>query len=349
MAKSSRKRQQTRTIRSIAVGCCLAAVAVAAALVWYKPNLEPVDPTSKQAKLVHVRAGMSARDITALLAKKRLIRSPAAAYLYCLISGKARKLKAGYYDLSAALSTPELFDVLVSGKIATRRLVIVPGLTLKQIAQRVRRAGFIHADDFLAHARADEYATRVSFPLPEGKTVEGYLFPATYTFPIDLSAHEMISRMLQVFARRFYKPHAEEIAKHPLSLHGLVTLASLVEWEARLDRERPIIAGVLMNRLSRGMRLQCDATVQYALGRHKLRLLYEDLKVQSPYNTYIHRGLPPGPICSPSLASLMAALRPAKHDYLFYVARGDGGHIFTRSYSEHLQAIARLRAAGRRG
>jgi len=119
--------------------------------------------------------------------------------------------------------------------------------------------------------------------------------------------------------------------------------AEQTEREAAVDDERPVIAGVLYNRLRTGMRLQCDATVQYALGKHKSRLLYSDLKVKSPYNTYLHAGLPPGPICSPSTASMIAALRPAKHDYLFYVARGGGRHQFTRTYEEHLKAIEAIR------
>ena len=132
-------------------------------------------------------------------------------------------------------------------------------------------------------------------------------------------------------------------AEQKKTIYEVMTLASLVEREAAVDDERPVIAGVLYNRLRTGMRLQCDATVQYALGKHKSRLLYSDLKVKSPYNTYLHAGLPPGPICSPSTASMIAALRPAKHDYLFYVARGGGRHQFTRTYEEHLKAIEAIR------
>ena len=131
------------------------------------------------------------------------------------------------------------------------------------------------------------------------------------------------------------------------SLHEVVTLASIVEEEAKVDKERPLIAGVLLNRLWAGMKLQCDATVQYALPQRKSRLTHEDLRIQSPYNTYLHKGLPPGPICNPGLASLRAALRPAETQYLFYVARGDGTHIFCRTYQEHVAAIKRISAAAR--
>lgn len=345
MAPSTLKRRLTSLIRKLVVlVAATGAAAAIAAVAWYRPALQPVDPTAQKTMLVHVRPGASARQIVDQLAAAGLIRSPAAATIYAFASGTARGLKAGYYDLSPALSVPELLAAIASGDVATRQVVVVPGLKLDQIASRVKRAGLLHADEFLdATRRAADYGDAVDLPLPEEGTVEGYLFPATYTFPIDLPASEIVRRMLQAFSTQFYRPHRDEIERSQLSLHEIVTLASMVEREAARDDERPIIAGVLVNRLRLGWRLQCDATVLYALGHHKPRLTYRDLTVDSPYNTYLHTGLPPGPICSPGLPSLLAALRPAQHDYLFYVARGDGRHVFTRTYAEHLAAISRIR------
>jgi len=326
------------------VALLLLAAGAVLAVAWYRPALRPVDPTASRTRLVKIDKGLSGVDVIRLLHEKGLIRSPLAAQVHALKSGRLQKLKAGYYDLSPAFTTPEVLQTIAEGKVAQRRVVVVPGLRLTQIADRVAASGLVTRDDFLtAASKADPYVGETPMPLPVGLTVEGYLLPATYTFAVGTSAHEIVLRMVEALARDFYDPNAREVQRSGRSLHDLVALASLVEREAAVDDERPVIAGVLYNRLRTGMRLQCDATVQYALGKHKSRLLYSDLKVKSPYNTYLHAGLPPGPICSPSTASMIAALRPAKHDYLFYVARGGGRHQFTRTYEEHLKAIEAIR------
>jgi UPF0755 protein len=273
-----------------------------------------------------------------------LVRSETAALVYGYLGDKRCRLRAGYYDLSPAMSVPEIFTAVAEGRVATRKVAVVPGLRLEQVAERIERAGLVSASDFLKAARASVFLSETGLPIPPTATLEGYLWPATYTIPVGTRAHDIALVMLEAFRERFAKPRAAEIAASGMTLHEVVTLASLVERE---DDERPLIAGVLLNRLRRGWRLQCDATVQYALGRHKSRLSYEDLKVASPYNTYLHTGLPPGPICMPSEASLLAALRPARHEYFFYVACGGGRHVFTRTYEEHLAAIAAIRGGGR--
>jgi UPF0755 protein len=150
--------------------------------------------------------------------------------------------------------------------------------------------------------------------------------------------------MLDEFTRRFYEPHKEEIARSQHSLHEMVTIASLIERETHVSEERARIAGVIENRLRRGMRLQIDATVLYALEKHKSRVLFRDLQVDSPYNTYRHAGLPPGPIASPGLPCLLAALHPEQHDYLFYVVGPEGSHVFSRTEAEHRRAVMRMKA-----
>jgi UPF0755 protein len=328
----------------------LVAVAVAAVAwaTWYRPALRPADPTATGTVLVQLKPGSSLADFCRLLAGKGLLRSETAAMVYGRASGQGRRLKAGYYDLSAAMSTPELFATVAEGKIARRRVVVAPGLRLAQVARRVGESGLRTAAEFLAAARAEDFAGEAGIELPAHGSLEGYLWPATYTLAVGTTPHGIALAMLEAFRDKFARPHEAEMAAGRLSLHSIVTLASLVEREAAADDERPLIAGVMVNRLARGMRLQCDATVQYALPHHKTRLLYADLATPSPYNTYLHAGLPPGPICSPGEASLLAALHPARHDYLFYVASGNGRHTFTRTYQEHLAAIARLRTGGRR-
>lgn len=314
---------------------------------WYLPALRPTDPTARGTVLVHLAPGTSARDFCRLLSSKGLVRNDAAALLYASLSGQRRRLKAGFYDLSATMSVPEIFTVVAEGRIATRKVSVVPGLRLEQVAERVERAGLASAAEFLHAARASFFISETGLDIPPKASLEGYLWPATYTIPVGTGPHGIALVMLEAFRDKFAKPRATEIAASGMTLHQVVTLASLVEREAKVDDERPIIAGVLLNRLRLGWKLQCDATVQYALPHHKSRLTYEDLKAASPYNTYLHAGLPPGPICVPSEASLLAVLQPAKHDFLFYVARGDGRHVFTRTYEEHLAAIAAIRGSRR--
>ncbi len=348
MAKSNRKHQPTTLTLRMLLAAMAAAVAAAVCYgLWYRAALAPVNPAATAPSLVHIPSGSSAQAVAELLQRRQLVRSRIATLLYLAASGQARKLKAGYYDLAPSMSTPEIVATISGGKVAHRKVVVVPGLRLEQVAQRVAKSGLVSADEFLAAARrADLYAGDVHFPLPRGRSVEGYMFPATYSLPVGISARGIVRRMLRAFEANFYDRYRKEIENSPLGLHQIVIIASMVEREAAVDDERPIIAGVLVNRLRLGWKLQCDATVQYALGHHKSRLLFRDLKVKSPYNTYLHKGLPPGPICSPGLPSLLAALRPAKHNYLFYVACGGGRHIFTPTYAEHLAAIERLRKMG---
>lgn len=349
MARKMTIRRRLRTTPSpVLVGLVLVAVAATLWAAWYRPALRPVDATATATQLVHVPRGTSARGFCALLDGKGMLRSARAARLYGDLSGRGRRLKPGYYDLSPSMSVPEIFATVAGGKVAHRKVVVVPGLRLGQIAARVAKAGLATKAEFLAAARAKDCASEVGLSLPASATLEGYLWPATYRFAVGTSPHDMALAMLEAFRDQFVKLHEKEIAHSGLSLRKIVILASMVEREAAVDDERPIIAGVLLNRLARGMRLQCDATVQYALGHHKTRLMYKDLKVESPYNTYLHGGLPPGPICSPGLKSLEAVLKPVKSDYLFYVASGGGRHTFTRTYQEHLAAVARVRS-GRSG
>ncbi|MFO8079652.1 MAG: endolytic transglycosylase MltG [Armatimonadota bacterium] len=309
---------------------------------WYREGLAPANPAG-EAKLVQIREGSSVAEIVGLLHEEALIRDDRAFTLMLKLEDLAGRLQAGVFEISPAMSGEEIARQIVSGEVAIRRLTIPEGLRLTEIAERVEGAGLVlSADDFIEASVATTVASETEMPLPEG-SLEGYLFPETYDFCCDLRPEPIITTMVAEFEASFYQPHREEIEARGLSLHEIVTLASLVEREARVAEERPLIAGVMQNRIDSGMKLQIDATVQYALPEHKERLLFEDLRVESPYNTYLHSGLPPGPIASPGLSSLLAALRPSETDAFFYVARPDGTHVFTPSYQEHLRAIERIR------
>lgn len=254
-----------------------------------------------------------------------------------------QRLKAGIYHIPTPISLWGLTKWLSETKPQLIRLVVWEGMMAKEIAERVERLGLGEAERFMEIVRHPQ--GRVRFPFEWHGDLEGLLFPATYFVP-PLRPHNeayLVQLMVDAFVERFWKPYRNEIDHSPFSLRELVTIASLVQWEVKMDEERPIVAGVILNRLQRGMKLEIDATVLYAVGQRKRRVLYRDLQVDSPYNTYRYKGLPPGPICSPGLPSLLAALRPAKVPYLYYVARGDGYHIFSRTYDEHLKAVAAYR------
>ncbi len=325
------------------VSVVVTALAVAAGLTWgwYQRGLQPVAETGDEI-VVHVATGSGAVGIAEQLQSGGLIRNARAFRIMLGLTGLGARLKAGHYALSPAMTAQEIADRIASGDVATRRVTIPEGLRLEQIADRIAEADVADREDFLEAAVPRTVAEEIEMPLPDD-SLEGYLFPETYDFRYDDGPRAIVLRMVREMQRRFFEPNREEVEARGLSLHEIITLASLVEREAKVDDERALIAGVLQHRLDIGMKLQCDATVQYALGKHRQRLLFDDLEVASPYNTYRHKGLPPGPIASPGLPSLMAALRPRKTDALFYVARPDGTHAFSRSYEEHRQAIREIR------
>ncbi len=322
-------------------------VAVVAGGTAYVRALGSVDPNGNSVKsLVQIENGAGLTEITELLASRNCLRSPVAFKLHALITGRANKLKSGIYQVSTAMSAPDIVQMLVEGRQATATVTVPEGFTIAQIAGRLAEAGLVDENQFRAAATAQAVEEALQIKLPTGaRTAEGYLFPETYNFALSTTADQIVARMAEEFATQFAKGPWQAMPTEARwgSLHEVVTMASLVEEEAQQESERALIAGVLRNRLVRGMRLECDATVLYALGEHRARLTNKDLQIDSPYNTYRHMGLPPGPISNPGLACLSAALEPAQTEYLFYVARGDGSHIFSRTYQEHKAAIRKVR------
>lgn len=333
---------KNRRSRTLVVILALLCVGGAFALgYWCRTQLVPV-AASGEAQIVRIERGAGASRIARQLEAANLIRSAPAFELHLAYSGLGRKLKAGAFEVAPTMSGIEIAERIAAGQTGSRNITVPEGLRLEQIAERVADSGLATADELLAAATPESVADQVEFDLPESG-LEGYLLPETYEFALDTDAQQIVARMVRELEREFVTPNAEAIAASKLNLHEIITLASLVEREARVGDERATIAGVLTNRLDIDMKLQCDATVQYALDEHKPRLTFDDLKVDSPYNTYLHKGLPPGPIAAPGLACLEAALHPAQTDALFYVAQPDGRHVFTRTYEEHLAAIRKIR------
>jgi UPF0755 protein len=294
-------------------------------------------------RVVVIPSGATSSTIGQLLSSAGIVRSASDFVLAVKIRGRSHSLQGGEYRLSPSMTLLQVVDVIARGQVLLYPVTIPEGFTAADVVDAVADKGLSDHEQLTAIVRhgADLY----SFPFLDGAaggSLEGYLLPDTYQIPRGLLAHDVIG----VFLERFGQVAVPlwEAQGNGRSLHEIITMASLVEREARLPEERPVIAGVLYNRLHRRMLLEVDATVLYALGRHKSVVTYKDLDVNSPYNTYRHLGLPPGPIANPGVAAIRATLAPATTDYLYYVARADGSHVFSRTYQEHLAAIRRQRS-----
>ena len=314
----------------------LGAVVVAGVLIYkYYEAAVNRRPAKAVTKTVAVPPGYTTAEIAALLAGEGLIADARPFVWHCRLNGLDGKLQAGEYELSSDDGIPAIAGKLAAGRVHVVRFTVPEGYDKKKTAHVVADAGICSAEEFLeASGRGD----------PEGRVptrdLEGYLFGDTYEVTANAGADVVVATMLERF---FEVTGPEELARARelgRPLQEIVTLASIVEREALLAEERPLVASVFYNRLARGMRLESCATVIYALGDDVRRLTVQDLKVDSAYNTYIHAGLPPGPICSPGRESLMAALYPAETGYLFFVSNGDGSHTFSKTLGGHLAARA---------
>ncbi len=314
-----------------------------AAWVWreLQPPGEGPPATGAERIEVEVPKGADMGEIARLLEVKGAIRDATVFRWLARLQGKAARIQAGRYDLPTDRSAPELLDLLVEGRTRLVKVVVPEGLTAAEAAEMVARQARFTAAQYLALARDTTLADSLGLP---GPTLEGYLFPETYFVDPDISARDFVRLQVQTFREVFDGEIAREPRAQDLTPREIVTLASIVEAEARRADERPVIASVYRNRLEHRMLLEADPTVQYALGGHRERLLYRDLEVDSPYNTYRNPGLPPGPIGSPGRASLEAAVRPDSTPYLYFFWIGDslGTHTFSRTYEEHLRKRAEL-------
>lgn len=313
----------------------LAALAIGG---WITLNAmtRPVDPMAKP-RYFRVMPGESVKAVAERLEREGVIRNAAAALLRIRWSVRDKAIREGTYQVSAAERADRVLLHLIQSPPLRQDVLIREGLWAEEVAKILEERGVASAEEFMSLVkRPQEFAGVVSFQLPKD-SLEGYLFPDTYDFPPLLGARRAIEKMLQTFERKVFVPLERPEAE---KLHTWVVIGSLVELEAMHDDERPRIAGVIYNRLEKGMRLQIDASVLYAL-KERRRLFHSDYATESPYNTYRIPALPPGPICSPGYKSIAAAKAPETHDFLFYVAKSDGYHAFSRTYAEHLRNVQR--------
>ena len=290
---------------------------------------------------VIIPRGASFRVAADSMAASGVIRTPFMFRIYARISGRDRQIQAGTYLLRPGTPWSEVVRDMNGGTAIINRITIPEGFTIAQITPVLVRALGVNADSIDAVVHDSTLRAQLDDP---ASTLEGYLFPDTYVFAPGTSAREAIGEMVKRFQREWKPDYTAQAAALGYTRHEIVTMASIVEKEAKVPEERPVIAAVYYNRLKDGMPLQADPTVQYALGHHTERVLYRDLTVDSPYNTYLHPGLPPGPIASPGGASLRAALKPAKVPFLYFVAAPDGHHEFRETMAGHEQAKRAVRA-----
>jgi UPF0755 protein len=295
--------------------------------------------TDASPQEITIPRGATLAAVAETLQTRGLIRSATLFAFYARMSGRRRAIQAGTYDVPPNATNRELLDLLSTGRPALRRLVVPEGLFLAEVAAAVEQQLGIPAERLLAAARDSALRARLALTTP---TLEGYLYPSTYLVRTDAGAAAVVRQMVAEFETVWLEQWNARLDTLGLTRHEIVTLASIIEGEVRFAPDRPYVSSVYHNRLRQGMRLQADPTVIYALGRRR-RLFERDYQVRSPYNTYLIDGLPPGPIGAPSQESLEAALYPARTDFLFFVARADGQHVFSRTYAEHQRAIQEVR------
>ncbi|MFO1527695.1 MAG: endolytic transglycosylase MltG [Turneriella sp.] len=301
------------------------------AVMWF--SLRSVSDGSRHVDFA-VRSGSNLASVTAKLQEANLIHSSFFFKLYMRLTGRSGKIKFGVYDLSDGMSASQIARTLTSGKTKTISITIAEGLHNRQIADLfVAKKFFASRDEFLQYAAKKSILDKYKIP---AQTVEGYLFPDTYYLPQGYPKEKIIEHMIDHFFDKVKE--VKNFPTDPRKIHEMVILSSIVEREAKLKEERALIAAVFHNRLRDSEPLESCATVQYLFEKPKARLFFKDLEVESPYNTYKVKGLPPGPIGSPGIAAINATVNPEKTDYKFFVLKGDDAHFFSKTYKDHLAA-----------
>ena len=317
---------------------CLGLILLAGGVGW---ALRPPATLAQGPRTTEIPTSLGLLGIARHLAEQEIIRSRAVFVGLAVLRGTARSLKAGEYELPQGASTLGVLQLLETGRVKPRLLVLPEGFTIRELARQVEAEGLAPAADVIRAANNPMLAWSLGI---EASSVEGYLFPDTYRVVKGTRVDELLERMVQRFRDKVGTDDVVARARQRgLSLHQLITLASIVEKEAALAEERPIIARVFLNRLERGMPLQADPTVSYAVAKEGRAPSRDDLQVDHPFNTYRNRGLPPGPIGSPGRSAVEAVLQPADVPYLYFVAIDDRAHHFSTTLEEHNQAVLRYR------
>ena len=349
-AHSRPSRRKSRALGALAaLAIAVVIILVGGYFAWWSAFRRPlVNVEAGRAVTVTVPAGATTGDVAELLARQGVVANPRAFILRAKEADADGALKAGTYELRTGMGYQAAIASLTAGPPPPTDYVTVTipeGFTVEQIGARLEKQAGIPAEEFLALANGGAGQFSAEHPYLEKayrSSLEGFLFPKTYRVKDDYSARDVIEMMLDQFDKETASLDLSRAASRGITLPELVTMASIIERETKVAKERPVVSAVIYNRLAQKMRLDMCSTIEYVIKQHKLRLTYADLNVKSPYNTYRHAGLPPGPIASPGLAALKAAAAPADTDYLYYVLTGhDGSHTFATTPAEFARAKAK--------
>lgn len=320
--------------------------------LWYiNRGLQPMPARDAEVELT-IAKGMNSGQIAAMLEEKGLIRNDTIFKYYLMYKKEGSRFQAGMYRMKPGMTLDEMIAKMNAGDTVKEEMIrftVPEGMTVSQIADKLSGDHVVERDTFLALIDKGEglNSSRIAEIPADAKVkhkLEGYLFPETYELKKGSTEKDMINRMLDELERQLSMLPTgweQKLEERGIGFHEMMTIASLIEREVVVDEERPMVASVIYNRLAKKQKLQIDATVQYLFDKQKDRLLNKDLKTESPYNTYLYEGLPPGPIANPGLASISAAIYPAQSDYYFYVTKKDGTqtHLFAETYAQHLKNI----------
>ncbi|HMV78071.1 MAG TPA: endolytic transglycosylase MltG [Leptospiraceae bacterium] len=282
-----------------------------------------------------IDSGETSKSVIKELHDSGILKSPGYFRFLLRMTGNSGALKQGVYNLDDGMTARKIMSILISGKVKTVTFTVPEGYSNRQIGDLlVSKKLASSRQEFLDAASRKEVLEKYKIP---ADTSEGYLYPSTYTVPFDYKADKIVSMMIRQFQRNIQSVEGAS-SLDPKDLHQKIILASIVEREAKRNEERPLMAGVFLKRMKIKMPLESCATVQYLFDKPKSRLLEKDLLIESPYNTYLHKGFPPGPISNPGLPAIQASFKPVESDNLFFLLKGDGYHYFSKSHKEHMEA-----------
>ena len=296
---------------------------------------EPANPDASEITFI-IERGDTLSIVSQKLENKGVISESELFGIYALLKDQAKNLKAGEYALSGADTPRRILEIITQGKVKLYRLTVPEGLNLFETGTLAEKAGFGTREAFILAAESTEFTRSLGI---RAKTLEGYLFPETYYFPKSADEKDVIREMVRRFQKVYTDEWKERTRKIGFKVHEIVTLASIIEKETGEASERPVISSVFHNRLDRGMRLESDPTVIYGIEDFDGNITRGDLRTPTPYNTYVIKGLPPGPIANPGKMSLRAALYPADTEYVFFVSKNDSTHKFSKTLKEHNRAV----------
>lgn len=310
--------------------------------IYFKNQSGAYDVNEEKEVIVDIPSGSSIDNISNILSESKLIKNKLVFKINTKISGKASEFKAGKYRFDQSYTNEEIINDIASGKTyhSGPKITVKEGATSKEIVEELVSKNLGNTDIYNKLINnPSEFKNEFEFLRDENiKSLEGFLYPSTYYCEKTDSEKEIVTKMLNKFNEIYLSGIKEEIKNKNLNLYDIIKMASIIEKEAVLDEDRPIISSVFYNRLDKKMPLQSDATIQYAFKERKKVVSYDDLKIESPYNSYKYKGLPPTPISNPSLKSIDSAINPDKTDYLYFVAKTDGGgNNYSKTYEEHLK------------